>query len=207
MRKTVCNHYCFFHRVKERPLPPLCTFQINESVQSIRLWESFKEEDNGLHREPSSSRDRLGKRLIVLDCREGREDVAIHLPFSLPTLSLLSCHLYHPIQSNCLPLFHLPAPPNIQNNNFSFFSSVFIFSFLPHSYVLIYYTATKRWSEVSLSICMPRLLQSSSTPRLWPLTPDFHIHRGAIHQRCTCTYSHAHTQHTQQEGNIPSTGT
>lgn len=76
------------------------------------------------------------------------------LPFSPPPFSILSCHLCYPIQSNCLPLFHLPAPLNTYTNHFT---PLFVFiSYFPSSYLLICNTDNERWSEVSLNfICMP----------------------------------------------------
>ena len=103
MRKTACNHYCSARKDHRLPRPSFPKFRIDESARA--RWgeeaaaasdseESFREEEeeeeeeeDGLHREPSSSGDRLGKRLIVLDCRGGREDVAIHLHLSPPLLS------------------------------------------------------------------------------------------------------------------------
>lgn len=69
------------------------------------------------------------------------------LLFSPPTFSMLSCHLYSPIQSNCHPLFHLPAPLNSYTNHFT---HLFVFiSYFASSYLLICYTDIERWSEVS----------------------------------------------------------
>lgn len=76
MRKTVCNHSYF-----KRAFPPSSSYisdkwertdEVRRESGSVRLSESFQVEDNGLHRDPSSSGDRLGKCLIVLDCRGGR---------------------------------------------------------------------------------------------------------------------------------------
>lgn len=115
-------HYEKMHSI---PLPSYISYNEWESVDEvegesggIRLCESFEEEDNCLHREPSSSGDRLGNCLIVLDCRGGREDVAIHLHLSPPLLSstpqpsLLSSVSPHPIKFS--PTFstflHLSTP-------------------------------------------------------------------------------------------------
>lgn len=72
----------------------------------LRLSGSFQQEDKGFHRNPSCLGDGLGNCLIVLDCRGGREDAAIHLRLPRSPLSLLSCHLHLPIQSNCLLIPH-----------------------------------------------------------------------------------------------------
>lgn len=71
----------------------------------FRLSRSFQQEDKGL-RDPSCEGDGLGNCLIVLDCRGGRKDAAIHLRLPRPPLSLLSCHLHLPIRSACLLIPH-----------------------------------------------------------------------------------------------------
>lgn len=109
MRKTVFNHSCcYFMMIKgASSLSPL-TFETNEGVKdevereggSIRLQESLGEEvsiGSPHHQET----DWESASLAVLDCRGGKEDVAIHLHLSPPPLS----HLHHLIQSNYPPTF------------------------------------------------------------------------------------------------------
>lgn len=85
-------------------LSPL-TFETNEGVKdevereggSIRLQESLGEVSIGSPHHQET--DWESASLAVLDCRGGKEDVAIHLHLSPPPLS----HLHHLIQSNYPP--------------------------------------------------------------------------------------------------------
>ncbi len=167
MRKPVC----YFIMKKGIPSPSVLRFRQmrecrwggeRERERQYQTLRKFRRGGhNGLHRERSSSGDRLGKCLIVLDCRGGREDVAIHLHLSPPFLSstpqpsLLSSVSPHPIQLSPTFSSYLHLSKSITIISLSVFLSVFISFFLSLSHLLIYCTATERWSEVSLSICMP----------------------------------------------------
>lgn len=74
---------------------------------------------------------------LSLTAGEGRADIAIHLHLPCPPLSVLSCRLHYPIQSNCLPLFPSPALLNIYSIHIlflftPFFISVYLVLINPH---------------------------------------------------------------------------
>lgn len=136
MRKTVFNHSCcYFMMIKgASSLSPL-TFETNEGVKdevereggSIRLQESLGEEvsvGSPHHQET----DWESASLAVLDCRGGKEDVAIHLHLSPPPLS----HLHHLIQSNYPPTF------SSFKLYYDHFSHATVFISCPLSCLLIY---------------------------------------------------------------------
>lgn len=145
MRKTVCNHSYF-----KRAFPPSSSYisdqwertdEVRRESGSVRLSESFQVEDNGLHRDPSSSGDRLGNCLIALDCRGGRGgDMAIHLHLSPPLLSsttqpsLLSSVLPHPIQLSPTFSISLPRSTSIPIISASFCLYILFYFLLPRIY-------------------------------------------------------------------------
>ena len=134
MRKTACNHYCSVQKTIASP-SPFPKLRVNgrggERERRRQTRRKFPRGGGGGGgggggRSPQGAliiRRQIGKTSHCpwLQGREGgRSDPSP--PVSSPSLlhpsavSLVIC--ITPIQSNCLPLFHLPAPLNIYNPSF-----------------------------------------------------------------------------------------
>ncbi len=116
--KNCVQSFLLFHCVKEHPLL-LPTFQINKSVQ-MRQGEKVAASHFGKvsKRRTTFSTGSLRHQetdwenvSLSLTAEKGRREGG-HSDPSPPVFSsflLHSCRLYHPVQSDCLPLFHFPA--------------------------------------------------------------------------------------------------
>lgn len=149
--------------------PPSSTFQRNggvqvrwgESVAAADSLKSLQQEYGSLHRDPSSSGDRLEKlsHCPWLQGRRGRTWQSISpclLTLSPPPFSLLSCHLYYsnPIQLSSTFSSYRPSQHLYQS-----FRPLFVFISYFISFFVIFNNQQcchweKEWSLFRF-ICMP----------------------------------------------------